>query len=290
MTAASRADLGGDVATVERIAREAGAILLEGWERRPTIHYKSAEKDIVTEYDRRAEAAIVARLRQEFPGVGIVGEEGTVLGAALGTTPPTGATAPADASAADAGVFYVDPLDGTVNFAHGLPFFSVSIGLFRGGRPVLGVVHAPVLGWTFVGAPGWGAFRDGKPIAPSPVPTLDRALLVTSFPTPLGQRPGNMPSFVAFNGVAEGLRRLGSAALDLCFVACGWLDGTWQRSLQAWDSVGGAAIIAAAGATITELDGGPFDPLSGGVLASNGHIHQEMVDLLARLGTPVAPG
>jgi myo-inositol-1(or 4)-monophosphatase len=260
-----RDDLGRDLAALESIAREAGRILLEGWERRPAIEYKSAEKDIVTEYDRRAEAAITAQLTRAFPGVGIVGEEGAAV-------PDRGA-----------GTFYVDPLDGTVNFAHGLPFFSVSIGLFRAGVAVLGVVHAPVLDWTFVGAPGWGAVRNGQPIKPSPLDRLDRGLLVTNFPTAVEARPHNTPSYVAFNGVCEGLRRIGSAALDLCFVACGWVDGTWQRGLQPWDTVGGAAIITAAGGTITELDGRPFDPLTGGVVASNGHIHKAMLDVLAKL-------
>jgi myo-inositol-1(or 4)-monophosphatase len=198
--------------------------------------------------------------------VGIVGEEGAAVKDEGG------------------GVFYVDPLDGTVNFAHGLPFFAVSIGLQRQGQSVLGVVHAPALGWTFTGGPGLGAFRNGQPIQPSRFQRLDQALLVTGFPTPIPSRVGNTPSFVAFNGLAQGVRRLGAAALDLCFVACGWLDGTWQRSLHPWDSVGGAAIITGAGGKVTELDGGPFDPLTGSVLASNGHIHREMIDVLTHLG------
>jgi myo-inositol-1(or 4)-monophosphatase len=254
-----------DLATVEAIAREAGQILLEGWEQRPAVAFKSSEHDIVTEYDKRAEAAILARLRDAFPGVGVVGEEGSAV-------PDTGQ-----------GTFYVDPLDGTINFAHGLPFFAVSIGLYRGGKAVLGVVHAPAAGWTFVGAPGWGATRDGRAITPSPLTEFERALLVTNFPSAVPARSLNVPAFVAFNAAAEGVRRIGSAALDLCFVACGWLDGTWQRSLQAWDTVGGAAIIAGAGGTITGLDGGRYDPLAGGVLASNGHIHPAMIDVLTQL-------
>jgi myo-inositol-1(or 4)-monophosphatase len=254
------------LSALEVIAREAGQILLEGWDRRPTIEFKTSEKDIVTEFDRRAEAAIVARLSQQFPSVGIVGEEGAAIEDDGG------------------GIFYVDPLDGTVNFAHGLPFFAVSIGLQRAGQSMLGVVHAPALGWTFTGGPGLGAFRNGQPIRPSRFARLDQALLVTGFPTPIPSRLGNTPSFVAFNGVAQGVRRLGAAALDLCFVACGWLDGTWQRSLSPWDSVGGAAIITGAGGMITELDGGPFDPLTGGVVASNGLIHAEMLQVLGGIG------
>ena len=251
----------------ERIAREAGQVLLQGWEQRPTIEYKSDERDLVTEFDRRAEALIVSRLQAEFPQDGIVGEEGATR-----------------APSAGAGTWYVDPLDGTVNFAHGLPLFSVSIGLQSAGGPEVGVVHAPAMGWTFVGAPGFGARRDGRPIRPSAVDALDRALLVTGFPTARPARLGNTPAFLAYNQVAEGVRRLGSAALDLCFVACGWLDGTWQRALQPWDMVGGAAILLGAGGTLTDLDGGPYDPLAGGVLASNGHLHNEMLDVLKGAG------
>jgi myo-inositol-1(or 4)-monophosphatase len=255
----------------ERLAREAGQILLEGWEQRPAVEFKTDERDLVTEFDRRSEALIVARLHEAFPEDAIVGEEG--------------ASRPADPARAGTGggTWYVDPLDGTVNFSHGLPLFCVSIGLQLPGGPALGVVHAPAMGWTFVGAPGHGATRDGRPIAPSATPALDRALLVTGFPTARSARAGNTPSFLAYNQVAEGLRRLGSAALDLCFVACGWLDGTWQRRLSPWDTVGGAAIVLAAGGTLTGLDGQTFDPLDGGVVASNGHIHAEMLGVLSSL-------
>ena len=174
-----------------------------------------------------------------FPEDAIVGEEGA--------SHPAGA----HVGRPDSGTWYVDPLDGTVNFSHGLPLFSVSIGLQLPGGPALGVVHAPAVGWTFVGAPGHGATRNGRPIAPSATAALDRALLVTGFPTARTARAANTPAFLAYNQVAEGLRRLGSAALDLCFVACGWLDGTWQRNLSPWDTVGGAAVLLGAGGTLT---------------------------------------
>jgi myo-inositol-1(or 4)-monophosphatase len=200
-------------------------------------------------------------------GDGIVGEEGAAT-AATGDR-----------------VWYVDPLDGTVNFAHGLPLFAVSIGLAVGGVPAVGVVHAPALGWTFTGAPGVGAFRNGAPIAPSPIDRVERSLLVTGFPTALSARAQNMASWDVFMKTCEGLRRMGSAALDLAFVACGWLEGTWQRAVQPWDTVGGAAICTAAGGTVSDLDGAPYDLHAGRVLASNRRIHQQMVELLANAPT-----
>jgi myo-inositol-1(or 4)-monophosphatase len=261
------------LAQIENIAVEAGRILLEGWDRDPLVEFKSTDHDLVTEFDRRAEACIVEQLRARFPEDAIVGEEGAAVAARESRH---------DGSDS---VWYVDPLDGTVNFAHGLPLFGVSIGLHRAGRPIVGVVYAPALGFTFTGGPGLGSFRNGRPIRPSRLDRLDRALLVTGFPTARPARANNQPAFLAFNAVAEGVRRLGSAALDLCFVACGWLDGTWQRSVHPWDTVGGAAIVLGAGGTITNLDGTVFDPLSGGVVASNGLIQSALEDLLRTTGT-----
>ena len=263
-----------DVATIERRARAAGLILLEGWQReqRPAVELKSGEHDLVTEYDRRAEAFIVAELAAAFPDDAIVGEEGARRGPAPGSA---------------GRVWYVDPLDGTVNFAHGFPMFAVSIGAQAGGVPVAGVVHAPVVGWTFSGGVGHPAARDGRPIRPSAAARLDRSLVVTGFPSSRPARAENTPAFLAFNHSAEGVRRIGSAALDICFVACGWLDGSWGRALAPWDMAGGAAVLTAAGGKITRIDGGSYDPLDPNVVASNGLIHDQM---LAVLQGPGAPG
>jgi myo-inositol-1(or 4)-monophosphatase len=256
------------------VAREAGRILLEGWGTRPTVGFKSEDINLVTEYDKRAEALIVERLARAFPADRIVAEEGTtVTGTAAGDSRPGGR------------IWYVDPLDGTTNFAHGLPLFSVSLGLLMDGRAVLGVVEAPALGWTFAGttegggSPGGSTF-NGKPISPSTTDRLGSALLVTGFPYERNPVQNNLAEWTAFTAAAQGTRRLGSAALDLCFVACGWLDGYWERALHPWDLVAGAAIVEGAGGRATELDGSPFIGTTGRVLATNGHIHDQMIRIL----------
>ena len=247
------------------IARDAGKILLAGWGTRPAVGFKSEDIDLVTEYDKRSEALIVARLAAAFPEDRVVAEEGTTHGEASGA----------------ARVWYVDPLDGTTNFAHGMPLFSVSLGLTVNRRPVLGVVEAPAMGWTFAGTTtGGGSTFNGKTIAPSRTDRLAGALLVTGFPYQRNPVQNNMAEFAALTAAAQGTRRLGSAALDLCFVACGWLDGYWERALHAWDLVGGAAIVQGAGGQVTDLDGGVFDGETGRILASNGLLHEQMQRIL----------
>jgi len=246
------------------VAREAGRILLQGWGTRPAIGFKSEDIDIVTEFDKRSEALIVERLAAAFPDDRIVAEEGTTHGEAGGARR----------------VWYVDPLDGTTNFAHGMPLFSVSLGLAIDRRAVLGVVEAPALGWSFAGTVSGGSTFNGKPIAPSQVDQLVRALLVTGFPYLRNPVQNNLAEFAALTAAAQGTRRLGSAALDLCFVACGWLDGYWERALHAWDLVGGAAIVMGAGGRATDLDGQPFDGTTGRVLATHGLIHDEISRVL----------
>jgi myo-inositol-1(or 4)-monophosphatase len=252
--------------TAEVIAKEAGRILLEGWGTRPAFGFKSEDINLVTEYDRRSEALVVERLAAAFPNDSIVGEEGASVQRDGGTA---------------GRVWYVDPLDGTTNFAHGLPFFAVSLGLCVNRRPVLGVVEAPAVGWSFSGTvTGGGAWLNGKPISPSRIDRLGGALLVTGFPYARNPVQTNLPEWNAFTAAAQGTRRLGSAALDLCFVACGWLDGYWERALHPWDLVGGAAIVQAAGGQVSDLDGGVFDGETGRILASNGQLHDQMMRIL----------
>ena len=261
--------LAGARETAAEIAREAGKILMQGLGTRPAVGYKSEDINLVTEYDKRSEALIVERLAAAFPADRIVAEEGTT--AAGDSFDDLGAER----------IWYVDPLDGTTNFAHGMPIFSVSIGLVENKRPLLGVVEAPALGWSFSGTTtGGGSTLNGKPIAPSATERLKAALLVTGFPYSRNPVQTNLPEWAAFTEAAQGTRRLGSAALDLCYVAAGWLDGYWERALHPWDLVAGAAIVIGAGGKATELDGTPFDGETGRVLASNGPLHEQMIGVL----------
>jgi myo-inositol-1(or 4)-monophosphatase len=256
---------------VADIAHDAGRILLEGWGTRPTVEYKSEDIDLVTEFDRRSEALVVTRLAEAFPHDTIVGEEGSEVGSSRLHT------------GSGQRVWYVDPLDGTTNFAHGFPLFSVSIGLTVDGRPQFGFVEAPAMQWSFCGAVGGGATWNGKPIAPSTVATLKQALVVTGFPYARNPGASNLPEWESMVAAAQGTRRLGSAALDLCFVACGWLDVYWERALHPWDLVAGAAIVEAAGGRASEMDGTAFDGETGRVLATNGRLHESMIALLMRV-------
>jgi myo-inositol-1(or 4)-monophosphatase len=251
------------------VAREGGAVLLEGWGTRPKVEFKGGEIDLVTEFDRRSESLIVSRLAAAFPGDTIIGEEGSVVGPARhGST---------------GRVWFIDPLDGTTNFSHGFPLFSVSIGLTVDGVATVGAIEAPALGWSFSGAVGLGAQWNGRPIAPSAVDSIGRALVVTGFPYSRQPVQDNLAEWAELISAAQGTRRLGSAALDLCFVACGWLDAYWERALHPWDLVAGAAIVNAAGGRATELDGSQFVGDTGRVLATNGPLHGQMIETLRRV-------
>jgi myo-inositol-1(or 4)-monophosphatase len=239
--------------------------LLEGWGTRPAARFKSSDFDLVTEFDGRAEVSIVETLAHAFPNDTLIGEEG------------------ASRTGTSGRAWHIDPLDGTTNFAHGLPLFAVSIGLCEGDRPILGVVHAPALGWTFVGGRGIPATLNERPAQPSAVDRLERALLVTGFPYVPDKPDDNVREFATFMRSSQGVRRLGSAALDLCFVACGWLDGYWERNIKSWDLVAGAAIVLAAGGDVCDPGGGPFAPATGSIVASNGHLQAAMLATLAKL-------
>jgi myo-inositol-1(or 4)-monophosphatase len=240
----------------------AGRALLGGWGHAGAVRAKEHDTDLVTEWDARIEALIARELGARAPGVAVLGEE---LGGAAALE-----------------TWVVDPVDGTVNFAHGLPIFAISIGFERAGEPEAGVVVAPALGWTWAAARGAGATWNGAPVAVSTEARLEHALLVTGFPYDRRESPrNNFEAWTHMQRRAGAVRRLGAASLDLCFVATGWIDGYWEMKLKAWDLSAGAVIVREAGGRVTALDGGPFVSASGEVLASNGRLHDTLIRELA---------
>jgi myo-inositol-1(or 4)-monophosphatase len=246
-------------------AREAGAILVAELARPARISYKG-EVDIVTQADGRSEQAIMARLRNHFPKHAIVAEESG-----------------AHAAAAVAGVrhcWYVDPLDGTTNFAHGFPWFCVSIALAEGApgeeKLLAGVVYQPVTQELFTAAAGEGAYLNNKRIHVSYVEKLATSLLATGFPSHKRAQNPNIHFYWNFTLQSHGVRRAGSAALDLASVACGRFDGFWEFGLHAWDTAAGVLLIQEAGGMVTDFSGKPYRLGAQECLASNGRIHEEM--------------
>jgi myo-inositol-1(or 4)-monophosphatase len=218
---------------------------------------------LVTEYDRRSETAVVASLTTACPGDTIVAEEGG------GHAGKTGRR------------WFVDPLDGTTNFSHGLPFFTVSIALEVDGVLSVGVVDAPALGWVFAAARGQGATlsRDGAAhrLQVSTTTRVEDTLLATGFPYERRDTTDdNLDRFGRMTRLTHGVRRVGSASLDLAMVAAGWLDGYWEKNLKPWDIGAGALLVTESGGRISALDTGPFLVESGEILATNAHIHDAL--------------
>ena len=255
---------------VARAAAEAAGLAIRArWDQGIDVRHKG-EIDLVSEADLVAESIIVERLRGAFPGDRVIAEEGGGHG--------------------DDGerVWYVDPLDGTTNFAHGFPQFAVSIGLADAEGLRAAVVHAPVYGWTFYAARGAGAWLDGRRLKRGRARDLDHALLATGFPYDSRTAvDNNVDRFGHLLRKCQGIRRAGSAALDLAFTAAGWLDGYWERKLQPWDLAAGCLLASEAGCTLTDFDGGPADFRTGAVVVSNGRIHVELLRALAEAGPTV---
>jgi myo-inositol-1(or 4)-monophosphatase len=251
-------------------AREAGAVLLTEHSRPQKISYKG-DVDLVTETDKKSESLIVGRLRREFPDHRIVAEEG-------GT----------GAAAASRYEWHVDPLDGTTNFAHGYPCFAVSIGLLEDGKPLLGIVFNPVADEFFSAYRGEGAFLNGKPIRVSAIEKLATSLVATGFPASQRGEVRNIHYYWHFTLRSHGVRRDGSAALDLCSVACGRFEAFWEFGLRSWDTAAGMIIVTEAGGRVTDLTGGPYHPGGPDVLVTNGHIHDEVLKTAADIATKVA--
>ncbi len=272
------------------IARGAGAILREGLRQIEAqregiaVRYKSRDTDPVTEFDHRSEAFIVEALQSAFPDHRIVGEEGGAYEMPIehaARSNPDGAPPARPSTAHSQLEWQVDPLDGSVNFAHRFPVFAVSLGLLVNGVPALGVVYAPMSDELYAAAHGLGATLNGQPIRVSDTRPLAHALLNTGFPYDRREsEENNFDYFLAFQRASQEVRRVGSAALDLCWVACGRMDGYWELKIQPHDIAAGIVIVREAGGVATDFDGGQEMFARRQVVASNGLIHAAMLDVI----------
>jgi myo-inositol-1(or 4)-monophosphatase len=244
-------------------ARRAGDLLFGRLGSLRQIDYKGSPSNIVTEMDRQAEALIVERIGGQFPDHAILAEEG---GGRSGSASHR---------------WIVDPLDGTTNYAHGMPFFAVSIALEIDGAVALGVVYDPNRDECFTARRGGGAFLNGAPLRVSDTPTLDESLLSTGYPYDIRKtRDNNLAEHAAFMVRCRSVREMGSAAINLALVAAGRLDAFWELYLGPWDVAAGCLMVEEAGGRVTNPEGGPVDLGKPAVVASNGKIHGEMLATL----------
>lgn len=264
--ALSTQELDEALALARRVVGEATALLREvGQGDVGRVSSKSNVRDLVTEWDTRIEDLLTDRLTRATPDIPLLAEE-------------RGGTAGAGAERR----WLIDPIDGTVNFSHGIPIYGVTVALEEAGRPVVGVVAAPALGWESWARRGGGAFDEqGRPMAVSGITELERAILSTGFPYDRATTGTNFAEWEHFQRRAGACRRLGAASLDLCMVARGQLDGYWETRLQPWDLAAGALLVEEAGGVVTGITGEAFSSDAGNAVASNGAIHQRMLDELA---------
>jgi len=248
----------GLLSTMQSMAREAGSLLMDHFHRHVTIEYKGSA-DLVTVADRESEALILDRIRRHFPTHDVMGEEGTRI--------ETGSDYR----------WYVDPLDGTTNFAHGYPVFCVSLAVEFQGQRIAAAVYDPTRDEMFTAEKGSGAQLNGQRIHVSSTPKLVESLIATGFPSHKRHQNPNIYFYHHLTLHSHGVRRAGSAALDLCNVAAGRFDAFWEFNLNPWDTAAGVLLVEEAGGRVTDFSGGPFQIASHETLASNGLIHDELV-------------
>jgi len=246
-----------------RIAVQAGLMLKKNRSGRRSIRFKAGGGNLVTDMDHASEEIIVKALRREFPDHAIMAEE---RGAA-GDSPHR---------------WYIDPIDGTTNYAHGFPAWAVTLAYERHGRIEAGVTYAPLLDEIYWARRGGGAFRNGRPIRVGSRRRLEDALLCTGFSYTLKWRRVNLRYFARFLMKAQAIRRVGAASLDLCWTAAGAFDGFWEMRLAPWDVAAGIVILEEAGARISDFEGCPVNLKRGDFLGANRHLHREMLAVLAR--------
>jgi myo-inositol-1(or 4)-monophosphatase len=255
MTSSQSLDL---ISPMQAMAREAGGLIMGYFRQHVKIEYKGAV-DLVTVADRESEALILERIRKQFPTHDVMGEEGTRI--------ETGSDYK----------WYVDPLDGTTNFAHGYPVFCVSLGVEWQGKRIAGVVYDPTRDEMFSAELGGGAQLNGAAIHVSVTPNLGECLLATGFPSQKRHKNPNIYFYQQLTLHSHGVRRAGSAALDLCNVASGRFDGFWEFNLNPWDTAAGVLIVEEAGGRVTDFSGGEFQIASRETLASNGLVHDALL-------------
>lgn len=249
--------------TAIQAAQAAGRLHRRHYGRVRNIRFKSKnELNLVTEVDRLSEKAILSLLRKKFPSHGLWGEESGAQRKGSTLT------------------WVVDPLDGTTNYAHSYPFFCCSIALIDGRKPLVGVIYDAMRNECFTAMAGRGAFLNGRRLRVSRTPTLAESLVCTGFAYAVRETHYNLDNFRKFVLKAQGVRRDGSAALNLAYVAAGRFDGFWERGIQAWDMAAGVLMIQEAGGKVTDITGRPFDLLGENALASNGKIHDRMLRML----------
>jgi myo-inositol-1(or 4)-monophosphatase len=250
---------------LETLARQAGAILRDGYSKEHTVAYKGVI-DLVTEIDHQSEKFLLGEVQRDFPTHHIFSEESGII------------------EGSDEHIWYIDPLDGTVNYAHHIPIFCVSIAYAFKGSLTLGAVYDPMRDEMFLAERGKGAMLNGKPIGVSSTTELQKSLLVTGFPYDTwNTERDNFANFIKFGKMTQGVRRLGSAALDLCYVAAGRFDGFWELALKPWDVAAGGLICEQAGARITNVNGeADFISPPQSVLATTPAIHARMLDELRK--------
>lgn len=232
------------------------------------VSTKGSSNNLVTNIDKICDDFICKTINTHFPDHSILSEES-------GLSEKNGEYK-----------WIIDPIDGTTNFAHGFPLFAVSIAVVHKGKPIIGVIEVPALGETFWGQEGKGAYMGMKPIHVSKNGDLDGCLLATGFPyNRLNERyKKNMELFDEFYAASQGVRRIGSAAIDLCFVACGRFDAFWEYDLEPWDVAAGKIILEEAGGTVTNMDGSTFNPKLKNIVGSNGVVHGEMLRVIKKSG------
>lgn len=255
MTATPQFDF---VPAISEIAREAGALLMGYFHKRVKVEYKG-DVDLVTVADRESEALILSRIRKQWPSHDVMGEEGSRI--------QTGSDY----------LWYIDPLDGTTNFAHGFPVFCVSLALQHQGKRIAGVVFDPTRDELFAAELDRGAYLNHNRIAVSKVDNLAESLVGTGFPSHKRHKNPNIFFYHQITLHSHGVRRAGSAALDLCSVAAGRLDAFWEFNLNPWDTAAGVLIAEEAGARVSKFDGSPFQIDSRETLASNGLVHHALL-------------